>query len=871
MYRLFAFSALALIGISGGQTVKAQSNPVPFLTEPLVPASVAPGGPELTLTVNGTGFTSASVVNWNGVPLKTSYVSSSQLQATVPAANTAQAGTGSITVSTSNGVASNSEFFSISKVTSPAFTTYHISVPPSPATSGMQWPVAVDVNGDGKPDLVGGFVNEMVVLLGNGDGSFQTPGFFPLFGEAGSNTLNSATVTGDFNGDGKPDFAFSSASSNALAVVLGNGDGTFGAPLIINLQTGYVANFLYAADVNGDGRLDLISGNNLAQNISGSVNATFSVCLGNGDGTFQSPVEYQIGSSSYLASMAIGDVNDDGKLDLVAGVSTGPSLIFFGNGDGTFAAPFSQDIEPGDQLLLAGLHGDGNLDLLTLATGETGGINIYSGDGTGSFTSSASYGTGVNYPDPLAMVDINTDGKLDLVVPSGNEQNFGILLGNGDGTFGQPATYPAGSPSTFGIVAADFNGDGMPDLFFGSDTASTIGLGFVLLQGSFPGITSTPSSVTFSQQEISTTSAAQSVTLTNSGQAPLAISKVSIAGTNATDYAETNTCGATLPVNASCQVDITFTPTAQGTRTAALSVTDNAPGSPQAISLTGQTTPAPALTLSPSSVTFPNQYVGTSGLPITITATNPGTAPLTITSVSTSSQAFGVLNTCGSTLAAGASCAIGVFFDPGSSGSVNGTLTVADNASGSPQTIPLSGAGQDFSLSSSSSTQTVMPGSTATYTVAVNPVAGFNQTVALSCSGAPAGSTCSLSSSSIELSGSSPATVTVSVTTQGNSAAVTEPRNPHGTHMPIFFAICGWPGLLLLGRRRFGRQAVKRNAICGAALLGVICFIATGCGGNSSSTGGGTSASTYTLTVTGSFTSGSASLTHSTNLTMIVQ
>lgn len=256
-----------------------------------------------------------------------------------------------------------------------------------------------------------------------------------------------------------------------------------------------------------------------------------------------------------------------------------------------------------------------------------------------------------------------------------------------------------------------------------------------------------------------------------------------------------------LAVNASCQVSVTFTPTAQGTRNAALSISDNAPGSPQTVSLTGMTTPAPTLTLSPSSITFPGQYVGTSGLPLTVTATNAGDAPLTIGSVTTSSNDFGVLSACGGSLAAGSSCSIGVFFDPASSGSISGTLTIADNAGGSPQTVPLSSVGQDFSFTSSSSTQTISPGGTAKYTIAINPIAGFNQTVALACGGAPTGSTCSLSSSSVALSGSDPVSVTVSVTTLGNSAAGTQPRSPSrpSTQAPIFFAICGLPGLLLWG------------------------------------------------------------------------
>ena len=874
---VFASSAFVLFALCGIATAQGQSGPVPFLSEPLVPASVAPGGPALTLTVHGTGFTSVSVVNWNGVALQTSYVSSSQLKAAVPAANTAQAGTASITVSTPNGVPSNADFFSISKPTSPAFTSYHISIPPLQATSGLQWPVVADVNGDGKLDLVGGFLNQMAVLLGNGDGSFRSPSFFPLLGGAGSTILTSATVTGDFNGDGKPDFAFSfdSFNSNALIVVLGNGDGTFGAPETITLPANYVGDFLYTADVNGDGKLDLISGNNVATPSGGQPDGTFSVCLGNGDGTFASPVYYQLGG--YLGSMAVGDVNNDGKLDVIVGTS-GNDLLFLGNGDGTYGSPISsKDIQSGDQWVLADVNGDGNLDVLASATGQVGGITTYLGDGTGSFTSAGSYGTGVSYPSFLIMADINADGKLDAVVPGGNLPSLaiGISLGNGDGTFGQPTTYPTESTSSFGGVAADFNGDGMPDLFFGSDTAPTVGFGFVLLQGSFPELASAPMSITFAQQQISTTSAAQSVTLNNSGKAALAISTVAISGLNATDYAETNTCGATLAVSDSCQVSITFTPTAQGTRIADVSITDNAPGSPQTISLTGQTTPAPALTLSAPSITFPGQYVGTSGLPQTITVTNTGNATLTISGVSASTGDFGVLNACGGSLAAGSSCSIGVFFDPTASGARSGMLSIADDAAGSPQSVALSGNGEDFSISASSSSASVNPGQTATYMIGLSGVGGFNQSVTISCSGAPAGSTCSVSSSSVMLSGST-TPVTVSVTTvaaslsKGRFAAISAlPKKPI-----LYCSFCAFPGLLfLLWTRKRTRKAFR--VFLPLVIVATVTAALNGCGGGNGGTGGngssGTPPMTYTLTVTGTFSSSAVNLSHSTGLMLTVE
>jgi hypothetical protein len=847
-----------------GALAQAQSNPVPFLNQPLVPTSVGPGGPSLKLTVSGTGFAFTSVVNWNGASLQTTFVSDSQLTATIPAANIANAGTATITVTTPGpgGGTSNVVFFPVSPTTTPSFTDYGVNNPPSPDTNISQSPIAVDLNGDGKLDVIAGYFNQMVVLLGKGDGSFQSPQFVDLGGN-GNSLLESITSVGDFNGDGKLDVAIADAGTNLVSVLLGNGDGTFKSAINLAVPTGYVVNLVVVGDFNKDGKLDLITGNNpgpLTQDEN--LNPMFSVFLGNGDGSFQSPVNYQVGT--FMQTMAVGDLNGDGNLDVIAS-----GLVFLGNGDGTFGSPATIANAQLFQMLLADVNGDGKLDLL--ATDDQSNIDVYLGNGDGTFLPAVSYSTSGDGSLPLTIGDFNADGKLDVAVANGNSQAISILYGNGDGTFRAGIAYPSPQGGA-GLVNGDFNGDGRLDLFMAPSDSSL--LGTVLLQGSFPQLSPAPGSLTFAQQAAGTTSAAQNVVLTNSGSATLAISSTTITGVNAGDYGESSNCGATLAVNASCQVSVTFTPTAQGTRNAALSIGDNAPGSPQMISLTGVTTPAPALTWSPSSISFPGQYVETSGLPQTVTVTNPGDAPLTIASVTTSSASFGVLSACGGSLAAGSSCSIGVFFDPTGSGSSSGTLTITDNASGSPQTVALSGMGQDFSLSSSSSTQTITPGNTATYTIAINSIAGFNQSVALSCSGAPAGSTCSLSSRSVALTGPSPALVTVSVTTAGNSASLARPAGSSrpGSRMTIYFALCGLPGLWLLGGLRCEAGKRKARAFCGVALLGVLSLGISACGGGGSSAGGGgTPANTYSLTVTGTFASGSANLTHTTNLTLVVQ
>jgi hypothetical protein len=384
-----------------------------------------------------------------------------------------------------------------------------------------------------------------------------------------------------------------------------------------------------------------------------------------------------------------------------------------------------------------------------------------------------------------------------------------------------------------------------------------------------------PTSLAFGNETVEITSSPQVVTLANIGNLPFDITSIQITGANSSDFAQTNNCPSSLAGNSNCTINVTFTPTALGNDSASLTITDTAPGGVQTVALTG-TGASFMVTISPSTVTFPGQYVGTSGLNQNIQLKNNGPTALTISSVvATPASDFSQLSACGNSLAVGASCSIGVFFDPSTSGTRSGTLTITDNAPGSPQIVPLKGTGQDFSLTpSSSSTATVAPGQAANYTVAVAPGGGFNRTVALTCSGAPAQSTCSVSPSSVTLNGATPTPVTVAVTTAGTSAILAYPSSPPRgrTMLALGLALSGLPGLVLVGSR-----PRKRNCrlLFGLAFLYVLITLMTwsGCGGGSSMGNGGaaTPAGTYHVTVVGTFTSGSANLVHSSKLILVVQ
>ncbi len=210
-----------------------------------------------------------------------------------------------------------------------------------------------------------------------------------------------------------------------------------------------------------------------------------------------------------------------------------------------------------------------------------------------------------------------------------------------------------------------------------------------------PAVSLSPLSLAFGNQTVNTNGTAQTLTLTNTGTAALSITSVALTGANASDFAQTNTCGTSVAASANCAITVTFTPVASGSRTASVSVTDSASGSPQTASLSGTGT-APVGSLSPTSLGFGNQAIDMTSATKTVTLSNTGNAALSITSLAltgTNASDFAQTNTCGGSLAVGANCTIAVWFAPSVAGTEAASLSITDNASGSPQTVALSGAG----------------------------------------------------------------------------------------------------------------------------------------------------------------------------------
>ena len=368
--------------------------------------------------------------------------------------------------------------------------------------------VAADLNGDGKADLV--VVNScgssnacsgdgtVGVLLNDGNGAFDTAVPYTTNG-----WLTQQVAIGDVNGDGKPDIVVvnqcasnpgttSCSTTGNVAVLLGNGDGTFQAAVTYD-SGGYQSFAVAIADVNGDGKPDLLVVNYCGSSNACSGDGTVAVLLGNGDGTFQSSVTYDTGAAESDA-IAVGDVNGDGKPDLIVanlcqvgtcdleGDESGSVSVLLGKGAGIFqqTANYVPDAIGTNAVAVADVNGDGKLDIAASSSCAgpradecgTGSVLVFLGNGDETFQTGQSLSLSALGAANLVIADFNGDGNLDLAIssicaPDGacpnsasgpSPSSAGVLLGNGDGTF-QAVQYFGSVGSSFGLAPGLAVGD----------------------------------------------------------------------------------------------------------------------------------------------------------------------------------------------------------------------------------------------------------------------------------------------------------------------------------------------------------------------------------------------------------------------------
>jgi hypothetical protein len=558
---------------------------------------------------------------------------------------------------------------------SPAFAQFFANR--SQTQLGTSAPIsmaAADFNKDGRQDLAVVDGGVLWILMGNGDGTFQTPVSYTL------GTFPISVTTADLNGDGIPDLVIPDGDSKVIYLLIGNGDGTF--QITEGPSTSSYPSYAALVALTPNHSLDLL--------VMDSPYIT--VFLNQGNGTWGSALNFQTAETPH--GVAWGDFAGNGTIDLAVAEFEGYGrdvTVLLGNGDGTFLQGPTYAI--GDEplsVVAADFRGDGKLDLAVGGCILSSDISVLLGNGDGTFQAPVLYPA--EFCQSIVAADVSGGGKPDLVtvgisVTGNGSGGTSVLLGNGDGTF-QPAQGYTIGLNAWSMALADMNGDQKPDMIVGMEpsvfTSQYVDAEVLLNTGVLRF--SPAAGLTFSAQLIGTQSGAQTATLTNEGTTTLSFSSVV---PPKEPFAAKTTCKGDLEPGANCTITAKFTPTTQGTVTGTVTLKDTASSKPQVLSLLAAGT---VLTFDPASLTFPSQQVGTESKPMSVQVTNTGSTAVNFTGITLRGN-FSQTNTCGSQIGAGASCSISVTFKPEAMGLRTGYVTVNDTGGGSPQYVHLKGTG----------------------------------------------------------------------------------------------------------------------------------------------------------------------------------
>ena len=364
-----------------------------------------------------------------------------------------------------------------------------------------------------------------------------------------------------------------------------------------------------------------------------------------------------------------------------------------------------------------------------------------------------------------------------------------------------------------------------------------------------PAVTFSPAVPSFPATTQGTSSVAQTLTVTNTGNATLHVSSVSRGGPHASEFGFTNNCTAPVSPTANCTILLVFSPIAPGQRSASLVISDDVPGSPQTLVLNGTGVAAvPAVTFSPTVPSFPTTTQGTSSAPQTLTVISTGTAPLHVSSVSLGGpnpSDFSFTNNCTAPIAPAANCTILLVFSPIGPGQRTANLIISDDVSGSPQTISLSATANPAvsggAAPGGSTSASVSAGQTAQFQLQLTPGPGFTGTVSLTCTGAPLGAVCHFPNI-VTLANGAAAPFTVTVSTSGS--AIFPPAMPRRFvppgQLPILFLLVMalvFLGTIKLGGKFAAASRGKRlawNGVLAAVFVCAVIYVAR-CGATGAS------------------------------------
>ena len=772
-----------------------------------------------------------------------------------------------------------------SKATPSSGLNFAAAVPYLSGGNGANSVAIAQLRGTGKPfDLVvtnwcaysscTASGTDVGVLLGNGDGTFQTAAVY----SSGGIYADAVTIA-DVNGDGIPDLIVADCGANNqsncaggnVGVLLGNGDGTFNAANLNSLAP-YGATSVAVADVNGDGKPDLIVGT------GSSTAGLVGVLLGNGDGTFQTEVTYSSGGLSPLA-LAVANLGN-GQFDVVVAnqwtdnTDTSSNVsVLVGNGNGTFNAPVSYGTGGffPDSIVITDVNADGKVDLVVAnssvgSTGGLGNVGVLLGNGDGTFGTAVAYSSGSYGAASVAVADVNGDGKPDVVVAncsssssdcSGGGGTVGMLLGNGDGTFQTAVTFGAGGNTPFWVSVEDLNGDGKPDIVAANCASNVCGaapgvLGVLIntsLTTTATALTSSPNPSKFGQ----------SVTFTATVTAQTGFDKGTPTGT--VSFFDGTTKIGTSNVDSSGVATLTNSTLAVGTDsiTATYSgdtnfVTSTSPAVQQVVQ-SAQGATSTALTLSSgtvavgSSVTLTAKVsAGTSTPPDGETVTFEDVTK-TPTALGTGKLSKGTAVFTSTAIPAGAYSVVASY--PGDANFLPSTSTPA-------QALDV----QNFTLSASPTTVTVSaPGGSGSTTITIATLGNLkgSSVTGFACSGLPSESTCTFGAVS------SSNTVSLSIATTGPSARIFR------HHQGLFYAMLlpGFLGMLSMAGRKRTLRGVRLLALIVVVGLSAM-WIACG-GGSSGGTTPPPNSGTPTGTSTVTVSAASGTLQGSTKITLTVQ